>query len=72
MNIKALEHIHRLLKEEVAEKLKLVQEYESIRKESYDRETDSYDAEIEEKYNWLRGEYLDALRALNDFEEKEW
>lgn len=72
MNIKTLEHIHKLLEKDVSERLKVVKEYEPIRKESYNSETDSYDAEVEEKYKVLKGEYIDALLALNDFKEKKW
>lgn len=72
MNIKTLEHIHFLLKEDVDAKRLATEKMKTVRDGTYNSETDSYDTEIEKAYMAARTHYMDALYALDDFEDREW
>lgn len=72
MTIKTLEHIHFLLKEDVEAERMAAEKLKIVRDGTYNSETDSYDPEAEKAYEAARGHYIDAMHALEDFEDNEW
>lgn len=67
MNIKSLERIHKLLKEDVKEKYAARDVLEIKRNEA-----DSFDRTIEKAYQEAYAECANAVYTLEDFETEEW